>query len=99
MLNNENGISFVHEFMKYCGPYSVFDDSELTGFWQKRKYPHLIRFTYNFALPKRVIRKVLMEECGFDRSERFSFVPVSREQFRLICEKGNANESLVVDQA
>jgi hypothetical protein len=85
------------EFLNYCRPYSVFTEEELLGFWQKKKYPHIIRFTYNIALKKRVTRAVMIENLGMDGSAYWGFMQLTHEQFLNIIRKGLVDESLIVN--
>ncbi|WP_278380483.1 hypothetical protein [Pseudoalteromonas distincta] len=84
------------EFMKYCGSYSVFSDQELKGFYTQKKYPHIIKFTYNAALSKRLNRKMLIEQVGLDQNERWSALELTKDQLSNILNLGGVNESLVV---
>lgn len=88
-----------NEFLQYCRAYSVFEEKELLGFWQHKKYHHVIRFTYNFALKKRVTRAEMIEEHGMDASSYWGFMPLNHGQLRNVARKGFVDESLVVDQA
>lgn len=85
------------EFMRYCSPYSVFSDRELSVFWDRKKYPSVIRFTYNFALPKRVTRGKMIEELGFDASSYWGFMPITIDQFKAVIVAGGLDEDLVVN--
>ncbi|MCE9673825.1 N-acetyltransferase [Myxococcus stipitatus] len=87
------------EFLTYCRPYSVFEEQELQRFWAERKYPHVVRFTYNLALRKRVTRKVMIEEVGLDSSARWGFMSLTHGQFVNIIRKGLTDEGLVIYQA
>jgi hypothetical protein len=84
------------EFLSYCQQYSVFTEAELASFWTKRKYPHVIRFTYNIAFKKRVTRGTMIEEIGLNAGDYWGFLPLSREQFIAICRKGLIDESLII---
>jgi len=84
------------EFMSYCRNYSVFSEQELRGFYNTKKYPHIIKFTYNAALSKRLNRKMLIEEVGLDPNERWSALSLSKEQLADILKLGGVSESLVV---
>lgn len=84
------------EFLSYCKPYSVFTPAELAGFWASRKYPHVIRFTYNIALRKRVTRGTMIEEIGLDADAYWGFLPLRHEQLIAICRKGLIDESLII---
>ncbi len=72
------------EFQSYCAPYSIFTLEELRDLYQRRKYPWVIRFTYNLALRKRVTRQVLIEKVGLDPNAYWGFLPITSEQLRMI---------------
>ncbi|RUR05688.1 N-acetyltransferase [Legionella sp. km772] len=84
------------EFLSYCRPYSVFSEKELEDFWAKKKYPHVIRFTYNIALKKRVTRGTMIDEMGLNRNAYWGFMQLSREQFLNTARKGMIDESLII---
>jgi hypothetical protein len=83
-LSRIDAFPMVEEFLAYCAPYSVFCESELRKFYVKRKYPWIIRFTYNLSLRKRPNRKALIEKVGIDRSAYPGFLQISKQQFRDI---------------
>jgi hypothetical protein len=86
-LRNIGDFSTEEEFLRFCEPYSVFTDDELRGFYRARKYPWLIRFTYNLALTKRVNRKLLLEEVGLKGGppdDYWGFFRISKEQLRRV---------------
>ncbi|MGY6217842.1 hypothetical protein ACW73L_22025 [Methylolobus aquaticus] len=85
------------DFMAYCSPYCVFEEHELNQFWHKKSYPHVIRFTYNFALPKRVTRGRMIEEMGFDAGGYWGFMRLSLEQFRSVINAGQLDEGLIIN--
>jgi len=87
----------LDEFVSYCAPYSIFDRAELGEFWASRKYPHVIRFTYNFALPKRVTRDTLIVKLDFPADEYYGFMKISEEQFRRAIREAQLDETLIVD--
>jgi hypothetical protein len=84
------------DFMKYCRPYSVFTENELSDLWRTKKYHHVLRFTYNIALKKRIIRGDLINEIGLN-SDYWGFMQLNERQFISIAKKGLVNESLVVN--
>jgi L-amino acid N-acyltransferase YncA len=84
------------EFVNYCKPYSVFDERELADFWSRGRYPFVFRFTYNIALPKRVTRGVMLDECGLDESKYFGILRLTPQQFHNIVSRGQVDESLIV---
>lgn len=91
--------SFASEgdFVRYCAPYSVFSQQELERFWTTKRFPHLVRFTYNFALPRRVTRGRMIDEMGFDGDAYWGFMPLTHEQFRAVLGAASLDEDLVVD--
>ena len=80
------------DFKEYCRPYSVFNESELTGFYANKRYPWLIRFTYNMALTKRLNRKILIEEIGLSSNQYWGFFQISTENFKQIVKLSNDYE-------
>lgn len=85
------------EFIEYCLNYSIFNLQELESFWKSKNYPFLIKFTYNVALSKRIIRAVLADEVGLRRSERWSFLSLSYDQLIKILKIGAVNESFIIN--
>lgn len=89
----------VDALLEYCAPYSVFTEQELRGFFANRKYPTLIRFTYNAALKKRLTRAELIEHGVVDSNAYAGFAAITDEGFNVVVERGGIRASLVVDQA
>lgn len=87
----------LDDFLAYCRPYSVFTEDELRGFWANKKYPHVIRFSYNIALNSRPTRQRLANEVGLDRNDRWSFLPITAEQLQHIAHIGQIDESLIIN--
>nr|DAY08168.1 MAG TPA: helix-turn-helix domain-containing protein [Herelleviridae sp.] len=84
------------EFEQYCAPYSIFTPYELQKFWAEKRYPHILKFSYNIALPKRVIRKDLLEQVGLSENDYFGFMPLTSQQATNILRLGSVNASFVV---
>lgn len=91
-----NSFASQEEFINYCKPHSVFDEGELVNFWARQRYPYVFRFTYNIALPKRVTRGTMIDECGLDESAHFGILRLTPEQFHNIVSRGQINESLII---
>jgi hypothetical protein len=72
------------EFVKFCNAYSVFSQAELRKFFRERKYPWLIKFTYNIALTKRPNRKILLEDVGLSPDVYWGFFRISTDQLKTI---------------
>lgn len=83
-LRNVDSFATVADFLAHCAPYSIFSEKELRGLYARRKFPWVIRFTYNIALSKRPNRKALIEEAGIDRSAYAGFMQISKIQLRSI---------------
>lgn len=88
----------VETLLAYCAPYSVFTDQELRAFYSNRKYPTLIRFTYNAALKKRLTRAELIEHNVIDANAYAGFATLTDAGFKVVVERGGINASLVVHQ-
>ncbi len=86
-------------FVKYCAPYSVFTLAELKDFYRSRRFPFVIRFTYNVALKKRPTRKRLIQEVGLGADQYWGFFQLNKSQLLSILRIGEVNESLIVDKA
>ncbi|WP_338946728.1 EVE domain-containing protein [Fusobacterium canifelinum] len=78
----------MSEFLDFCKKRTIFTEIELKSFWNTKKYPYLIIFQYNLALPKRIIRKKLIEEIKIPRNLRLTFLEITDEQFNKILELG-----------
>ena len=87
----------VEEFIAYCGPFSVFDEAELTKYYGDKNRTRVIKFTYNAAMTRRLIRKRLIEEVGLSRDMRWNFFELTDQQFSDIVQLGGVNENLIVD--
>lgn len=94
---NIYGFSNKKDFIGYCGKGTVFTEAELTSFWETKNYPYIIKMLYNFAFPKRIIRKELIEKVGLNRNERVTVIPISESGFRTLIELGEINESYIID--
>mgnify|MGYP002741140840 CR=1 FL=1 len=89
---------FLNEesYLQYCSRFSVFTNTELSKFYKEKRYPYVIRFTYNIALPKRVTRKELLdnEVIGDGRIVLYS---ISDENFKKIRYLSKTDESFIID--
>lgn len=94
---NIYSFSSKEDFITYCSKYSVFEENELDKFWVRKKYPHILKFTYNFALPKRVTRGKMIEDLNFIADDYWGFMKLSPEQFRSVIRAGELNEGLIIN--
>lgn len=85
------------QFVDYCEKHSVFSEDQLREKWRLDKRLYTIKLLYNLALPKRPIRKVLMEDVGIAEQPRWDLKPLTDKQFERILELGEADENFIVD--
>lgn len=84
-------------FIDYCKKYSVFTEEELIDFYKNKKYPFIITFTYNLALPKRPNRASLIDKVGIDSDAYWGILNISDEQFIKIINLSEADESIIIN--
>ncbi len=89
--------STAETFLDYTLDYSVFTEEELREQFRIKKYHTIIKFTYNYALPRRPTRGWMLEHVGMDGDQYFGFLQLSDEQFYAIFKEGKGNESLIVN--
>lgn len=83
-LANISQFSTVEKFLAYSAPYSIFTETELRNLYRQRRYPWIIRFTYNLALRKRPNRKALVEQVGLNANGYWGFFQISTQQLNSI---------------
>lgn len=83
-VTNVMNFSSVEEFLRYCAPYSIFTEYELQDMYTSKRYPWVIRFTYNLALQKRLNRKALIERGGLNANMYWGFFQISTKQLQGI---------------
>jgi hypothetical protein len=93
---NMNAFASIDEFIAYCEPYSIFTEDELKSFYKTRKYPFIIKMSYNVAFTKRVTNGFLVDNLGI-RPNYWGVFEVSDEEFKEIIKAGQVNESLIID--
>jgi len=86
----------AQEFLNYCKPYSVFTETELLD-WYNKKNIFAIRMTYNAAFQKRITRGNLIDNLGYNPDIRWSSFEVSNEHFFNTLRAGGINESLIIN--
>lgn len=87
----QSSFSNFEEFYKYASQYSVFDKNDL-NYWYKKGNLKAIKFTYNVALTKRVVRHDLIEKIGLDRDIYWGFFELTENEFVKIAELGKVSE-------
>ncbi|MCO8052592.1 MULTISPECIES: N-acetyltransferase [Proteus] len=84
-------------FIDYCIKYSIFSREELSKFYKSKRYPYIITFTYNLALPKRLNRATLINSVGLDESAYWGILNISDEQFIRIMNQSGVDESIIIN--
>ncbi len=92
-----NEFSTLESYIDYCSKFSVFSENELIEKYKIRKYPYIIRFTYNMALPKRIIRDRLINEVGLNSSDYWGMMKLTDDQFNKIIKLSEINESFIIN--
>lgn len=87
----------LEDFLKYAGSYSVFYIDELTYFYKSKRYPHIIRFTYNTAMTKRVIRDKLINEVGLSVHDYWGALKLTDQQFNHMLSLGEVDASFIIN--
>lgn len=85
------------EFIDYSVRYSVFTESELKGFYFHKKYPYIISFSYNVALPKRLTREKLINNIGLNQRAYWGVMSLSKHEFESIIKLSEVDESIIVN--
>lgn len=86
------------QFLDYVSPYSVYTIEELRIRYATKKRHIVIKFTYNIALSKRLIRNLLIEDVGISKLRRWDFLPLTQQQLNKIIDFGKVNERYFIDQ-
>ena len=84
------------DYLKYCGAYSIFSQADLKGFYRTKKYPYIIKMTYNIAFKKRVTNGDLVDEIGLNPNY-WGVFEIDNQQFKNILKAGEVDESLIIN--
>jgi len=96
-VENMNNFQNEEEYLKYCEPYSIFSIDELRGFYRTKKYPFIIKMTYNIALKKRVTNGQLIDNFSMPYNQYWGIFDVTHEQFNKIIKSGEVDESIIIN--
>lgn len=96
-IRNKDSFSDKNDFLNYCLQHSVFDASDL-AYWYSHSGSdlHAVKMTYNIAMPKRIIRKILAEQVGLNRDERWTLLKLTDNQFNKIIKLGDVYEGAII---
>ena len=102
----EGKITDIHDendFILKCRKRSIFTDNELKKYWNwnPRYRPFIINFLYTHSFPtgKRINRQRLLElgVISGTKDELRGLKRITKEQFELILQETETNESIIVD--
>jgi len=89
------------QFIALCRKRSVFSDEELKEYWnhKPRSRPFIIKFLYVYSFPKRpnLNRLISLKVIKDIESAPRGFQKISRDQFELIINETQSDESLIVN--
>lgn len=90
------------EFIRLCRKRSIFNDKELSGWWNynSKNRPFIVNFLYtdSFPMPKVNLKKLI--EIGMIKSIEDAprgFVQIKNDKFVEFLKEARANESYIVD--
>lgn len=86
----------MNDFLEFCGERTIFRKSDLTTFWNTKRYPYLIVMLYNIALNKRIIRKELIENIGINRMARIVAYEITTNQIEKILDLGRNDKDFIL---
>lgn len=85
------------EFIDYCKKHSVFDDAELRRQYRTSNRISTLRFLYNAAFGRRIIRDRLLNDIGVSEQPRWDLRELSEPQLRKLLKLGEVDEGLIID--
>lgn len=84
------------DFFNYANTYSIFNKSQLRGWYNQGKRMTAVKMSYNVAFKKRVINRKLKESVGLNPSY-WGFCSITDEQFKYIIQLGETDERYFID--
>lgn len=92
-VKTKNDFKDQDDFIEYCKNYSVFPHHNLKYYYQKSNLT-TIKFLYNTAFKKKIIRKNLLEIVMLNGQERWTLLPLNEIQFNKILELSKIKSAL-----
>lgn len=96
-VKNKHDFKNADELVEYCKKTSVFSEQEIRNFYNHNSKVIVIKMLYCYALPKRPIRRDLINLAGIDRNDYWGIIHLTEHQFGKILELGEANESIIIN--
>ena len=95
-IRSRNTFESFNEFLDYCLRYSVFDINQLKDYYTCRNQVYAIKMTYNFAFPKRSIRKTLLDSGIIKKGWLMYPNEINTESFQRILQLGGMYEGFII---
>lgn len=88
-IKTRSDFANVDDFIKYSNKYSIFNETELRGWYSRRGNLTVIKMLYNLTFGKKVIKKEL-EELGIS-PQYWGFFRIPDEQFDELIKLGKVD--------
>ncbi|MCT4594627.1 MAG: GNAT family N-acetyltransferase [Anaeromicrobium sp.] len=96
-IKSTKAFATFDQYRDYCKNYSIFEDEELKKLYYSRTEYFIIKMIYNVALPKRIIRKKLIEEVRLSESSYWGFMNLTKEQLEDIISISGVDKGYIID--
>ncbi len=96
-IRHINSFASLEDFFEYCSAYSIFTESELRSMYHHKRYPYVIKMTYNAAFSRKVTNGDLIDNHGVN-PHYWGVFRLTNAQFYNIIRAGEVNERIVVNQ-
>lgn len=83
------------EFVEYCKPYNIFNEQDLKIYFKTKRYPKIIKMTYNISFKKRIVLDKLRDIIK-NNDRYWGFLSITDEEFKEIIKVGEVNESIII---
>ena len=84
------------DFVGQLRDVSVFTEQDLR-LWYKKPNVFVVRMQYNIAFTKKVTRKCMIDELGFNPGLYWGFFKMTDMQFNALCKKGEVDENYFIN--
>jgi L-amino acid N-acyltransferase YncA len=95
-IKTKRNFDNLKDYLNYCKDYSVFDETELRGFYTRANV-FVIKMTYNAAFAKRLTRGHLISQVGLNAGSYWGFMKLTDDQFTDILSRGQVSESIIIN--
>jgi hypothetical protein len=96
-IKSTRSFGMLNDYLDYCKNYSIFTKQELTNLFENRYEYFVIKLTYNIALPKKIIRKNLIEDVGMSRDKYWGFFKLTNSELEKVIEMGEVSKGYIIN--